>query len=226
MSKNVRSPTKEEHDQFYKLTYTYDGEDWSRSIAEGADEDETMRSIFVYKVCEEFKIKNMLCTIWRDLHNYVVCPLYKNLQNDNLMDSYVSFISKKYTLDIDKVKKIRDDVYNDNESEEDMYIANNFIFEILDGLKTTDCNPVKKIKIPKPIEKEELDILKKNMKNSFDEPVKESNIDKSDDNDIEVLVNPKKPKIKIPKPIEKEELDILKKNMKNSFDEPVKESSL
>ena len=105
----TRFNEQKEH-EYNKFTYAFGTDDWGDRLDEGADNDEYMRRVFVYLLCLEFKFDGTngpsLSSVWRDLHQRVVCPLFKKAMSEDLIDRYVSFPSKVYKLDLEKVEKI------------------------------------------------------------------------------------------------------------------------
>jgi hypothetical protein len=103
--------TEEQLEEFYKWTYTYDTDDWSKRLVEHADEEEAWHAAFVYKLCLQFELdgsilqgesgksKPSLSFVWNDLHQRIICPYFKKGIIENVHEHLVTWSSKTYKLD-------------------------------------------------------------------------------------------------------------------------------
>jgi len=146
-------------DSFYSFTYTYGTDDWGLRLEEGADNDESQRCLYAFKLCLEFNFNGKgvypsLSIFWRDLHRFVVCPLFKKAMSEDLHERYISWPTKIYKLDRNKVQKIWDSVYkNDDCSLEDEWVAKRFhMFIMQDHKSIIDYNKSITITVKRDLE--------------------------------------------------------------------------
>src|SRR5271170_2721964 len=74
---------------FYQFTYGFGDDSWESRIEEGADEDESRRICWAFKVALENRFdgkdgRPTLARFWQDLHQRVVCPLFKKALSEDL----------------------------------------------------------------------------------------------------------------------------------------------
>jgi hypothetical protein len=123
-----------DHDDFYSYTYGFGNDDWSVRIGEGADDDECNRMLYIYKLC--FKYNFSLSKVWKDIHQYVVCPLFKKVMSEDLNEKYVSYPAKKYEINKNELEIMWKNIDDNMEpSDEENFILKFFYRWILEDIK-------------------------------------------------------------------------------------------
>lgn len=137
--------TDEDNDEFYAFTY---GKDWGEKIAEGFDEDETSRLIYVYKLCEKFelngksiktldgskKTKTRISNVWKKISQ----EIYKNnIKGDGLRTHYIQFPTNTWELNATSVSEVYSYVF-ENDPEEFVWLLEYIYRWILDDKHRAD----------------------------------------------------------------------------------------
>jgi hypothetical protein len=132
--------SEQECESFYSYTYSFGEDDWGDRLSESADSDESLRTVFVYKICIEngFNGQNgkpSLSSVWKNIHTLVVCPLFKKGKASKLNSSYIEYFVSQHDLNFEEVKGIWNDVYKGPEKPEYEWAFSHFYNWIQDDRK-------------------------------------------------------------------------------------------
>lgn len=145
--------SNQECDNFYSYTYGFNGDDWGDRLSESADMDESLRAVFVYKVCIDNGFngeggKPSLSSVWKEIHTLVVCPLFKKGKAAKLNSSYIDYFVSQHDLKAEEVKSIWKDVYKGPDNPEYEWAFSHFYNWIQDDRRHWSSIAAKPEEVP------------------------------------------------------------------------------